>query len=207
MPRNVYIFSIDTRSVNGFVVMYLSEIRIVRIVPYILFSIFLLPTDGIMSRFFYDSVTHERLIEYSELIAEAESCDPGVAQKIIPMPENAAMYPSYHQQFHYYRVLTIINDINAHIIIKQKISGDLSKVCTDFDSFRMYNHERIVQSPIVNTHYPENSNFSAPAGKTISFMPEYEDSNNFNFTDAFSLEDRSMKNEIVKLIQKINSGR
>jgi hypothetical protein len=169
----------------------------------VLLIIMFFSMEGYMSEVFYKKVTIDEIIKQSSVIIEVSSCKPFSSEKIIPIHPDQKKYPPYHQITFHYQITTVLYDENQLLSKGQKIDVDPSNASDNFESHRMYYLENYSESPIVSAYRPQNRKSSDPEGRIILFLQKSGKDNLFRFTFESSFEDITMKDEIIRLIQKI----
>lgn len=157
-----------------------------------------------MSQIHYSDVSVEEIVKNSGVIIIATAAKPFLTEKIIPIHEDHKKYPPYHQITQHYKIIRILSDKSGTLKTGQEIRVDPSTVSNDFESHRSYYLDGYSESPIVYA-YKRDGRVSnkLDEGNHILFLNGPSSENTFRFTNDFSYEDESMKEQIIKLINEI----
>jgi hypothetical protein len=164
----------------------------------------LFPTEAYLSQIHYREVSIEDIVKYSGEIVIATPAKPFSTEKIIPIHEDQKKYPPYHQITQHYKIIGILSDKSGTLKNGQEINVDPTTASNDFESHKMYYLTGFSESPIVYAYRREGrvSN-NLEEGNHILFLNGPTSENLFRFTNDFSYEDETMKDQIIKLIKEI----
>jgi hypothetical protein len=170
-----------------------------KIILFCLF-IFLTPMEAFMSRIFYDKVSLEEVINWSEIIVCVKKNDPFFTDEVIPIHHDTKKYPPYHKMTFQYRITEILYDGRNLLSIGQIINVEKSDEGYSFENHKRYYLEGFSESPIIRTYFSEEKIDEDRDCEFILFLNYLEKPNRYRFTLEGSNEGVKVKPRIIKNI-------